>query len=1377
MELNESLKCNACITELLNDYILDYNTFSNTLSLSKEWKTLLGYEDAEIANSFEGLFKTLDKADHISFKNTFDNFINSSESSRSFEYKFTCKNGSPKWLALKIKKVNWAQAGVNKRVLLFYTDISPYKSLIRNLDIEFENKKTLIDSSPDLLFSINKHFKLTTANKASLDLFQTRAITPPLKIGDNVLEGITHPLEQKSWWKKQSQRAFKGENFLVETNFIDPATNIKIWTETQFTPIYDGDKINSIAIFSRDISTRKEIEVQFQAKKEKLELLVQGFSDWVWETDANGVYVYCSDKIISVLGYTKSEIIGKTPYDFMPEDEREKIKIQFKTIVENKAPIKDLENWNLHKYGHRVCLLTNGYPLFDEAGNLRGYFGVDKDITEKKKKDEQLLILEAVLDNAKIGIMITEAEPKELSDQRILYINDEICTLTGYSKDELIGKNPRILQGAETNEITKKIMADSLKKWEPVQVDILNYKKNGAQFWNNISITPVATKKDSYTHFISIQKDVSKEKAAAALKVTTLEKLLKSELRFHTMFKNHSAKMLLIEPHTGNIVEANDAAMAYYGYTYAQFSQLNMRDLNKFSVTKIKALAKKYSKKMPEIIHETHTLASGEKRVLEIRSSVIEENGRPLIFSILVDVTDKINAEKQLQLEKDKLEAIIKALPDTIVQLDKDNRYVYVHASDERNLLLKEDEYNGKHISEVLPPAIVAQLEEKITEAHQTNNLVKRLFSMNFSNQGTKYFESRLINTLDGGILDIVRDISGQKEAEEALERSNERFKYASNATSDGIWDWDIKNNKVYWSDVYKSIFEYESENNLGDFKSWNSKIHEADIKDVTESLEKALNSQELKWSKEYRFIKGNGNYATVSDNGYIIRDENGVAIRIVGAMRDITLAKQTEQLIVDNLKIIETVQKVANIGYFITNIKEGTWTRSQIYDEIFGIDEHFPRTVENFRTLIVKEYLEEQDEIYNKAIENKRDFVTTYQIIRHNDKKIRWIKAYGKIIYDNNEQPYQVIGATQDITENENLQQDRERILESIKDNFYVLDNDLNIQFCNKPMLDFLETELGLTELNGKYVYDLFPFLLDNDFSKALKESIDTKSPVHIDIYVAVLDNWFEQHFYPFDGGCTIIFKSINQRKQAEKKLLTLNHELIEKTEELKDSNIELERFAYVASHDLQEPLRMVSNFLQLFKERYNDVVDETGKKYIHFAVDGADRMKGLIKDLLLFSRSGTSSIKTEEVDMSEIVKDILLLHADEFAKEGNQITIDSLPVIMADNSSMMQVMQNLIGNAVKYRNPEQMIIHVGVEASKKEWLFSVKDNGIGIDQQYADKIFVIFQRLHNKKEYSGNGIGLSITKKIIDRYKGKIWVESTPGEGSTFKFTIPKK
>ena len=106
-----------------------------------------------------------------------------------------------------------------------------------------------------------------------------------------------------------------------------------------------------------------------------------------------------------------------------------------------------------------------------------------------------------------------------------------------------------------------------------------------------------------------------------------------------------------------------------------------------------------------------------------------------------------------------------------------------------------------------------------------------------------------------------------------------------------------------------------------------------------------------------------------------------------------------------------------------------------------------------------------------------------------------------------------------------------------------------------------------------------------------------------------------------------------------------------------------------------------------------------------------------------------------------------------------------------------MMQVMQNLIGNAVKYRNPEQMIIHVGVEDTKKDWLFSVKDNGIGIDQQYADKIFVIFQRLHNKKEYSGNGIGLSITKKIIDRYKGKIWVESTPEEGSTFKFTIPKK
>jgi PAS domain S-box-containing protein len=229
-------------------------------------------------------------------------------------------------------------------------------------------------------------------------------------------------------------------------------------------------------------------------------------------------------------------------------------------------------------------------------------------------------------------------------------------------------------------------------------------------------------------------------------------------------------------------------------------------------------------------------------------------------------------------------------------------------------------------------------------------------------------------------------------------------------------------------------------------------------------------------------------------------------------------------------------------------------------------------------------------------------------------------------------------------------------------------------------------------------------------------------------------------------------------------------------KTEELSNSNIELERFAFVASHDLQEPLRMITNFLQLFEKKYQDVVDETGKKYIHFAVDGAIRMKELIRDLLQYSRAGSGSLEITEVDMNAIMKDVLLLFRNELYQTNVSVTITDLPVIKAGRTSMIHLMQNLISNAIKFKGVKDPYIVVSGEETPAEWIINVKDNGIGIGPEFTEKIFIVFQRLHRKEEYEGTGIGLSICKKIVERYKGKIWVESKLGQGACFKFSIPK-
>ncbi|HVZ81017.1 MAG TPA: ATP-binding protein [bacterium] len=229
-------------------------------------------------------------------------------------------------------------------------------------------------------------------------------------------------------------------------------------------------------------------------------------------------------------------------------------------------------------------------------------------------------------------------------------------------------------------------------------------------------------------------------------------------------------------------------------------------------------------------------------------------------------------------------------------------------------------------------------------------------------------------------------------------------------------------------------------------------------------------------------------------------------------------------------------------------------------------------------------------------------------------------------------------------------------------------------------------------------------------------------------------------------------------------------------RAKELARVNGELQQFVLVASHDLREPLRMIVGFVQLLEKRFPEKLDETSREYIHFAVDGAHRIQQLIEDLLAYTRIGGTQLTPKGTDLGEALGEALLNLKLSLEETGAEVRVDPLPFVMADRSLMVLIFQNLIGNAVKFRGTEKPRVRVYSWEEGGKWVIAVRDNGIGIDPRYSEKIFEVFQRLHSRDEYPGTGIGLALCRKVIEQHGGRIWVGSSPGKGSVFYFTLPK-
>ncbi|MBN3909364.1 MAG: GAF domain-containing protein [Nostoc sp. NMS1] len=680
-------------------------------------------------------------------------------------------------------------------------------------------------------------------------------------------------------------------------------------------------------------------------------------------------------------------------------------------------------------------------------------------------------------------------------------------------------------------------------------------------------------------------------------------------------------------------------------------------------------------------------------------------------------ITDKLMAHEQAaraqsEAARTRITNLLESITDGFFALDKKWRFTYINGQAERLLQKKQSELLGKNIWEVFPEiigttfyreyhrAILEKVSVEFEEFYQPLNCWLQVHAYPAKDGLSIYFQ----------------DITERRRTVEALRESEERWQLALHGNNDGIWDWNLKTNEVFFSTRWKEMLGYKDHEVSNGWDEWIKRIHPDERDSVLQAFQDHFAKKTPFYVCEYRVQYQDGSYKWILDRGQALWDALGDIVRMVGSYTDITDRKRADEEL-----------KRQNL-------------RSQLFAEItlkiresLQIDEILQTTVTEVQKLL------QADRVLIFRLEADGSGTVIQEAVLPG-----WPVILGENLLDN-------------CFKEEYLERYRQGRVSAIEDI-----EAAHIQPCHREFLQQFAVRANL----------VVPILVrDNIWGLLL---------AHQCVAPRKWNNFETELLKQLANQIGI---ALSQAQLLEKE--------IQQSQELVRSNAELEQFAYVASHDLQEPLRMVTSYLQLLERRYKNQLDANADQFITYAVDGARRMQTLINDLLNYSRVSTRGQPFKLVDCDVILQQAIANLQIAIADSKAIVTHDTLPEVMADTTQLTQVFQNLIGNAIKFCQNQQPQIHIGVVKPNTnldgeslnsipladEWLFWIRDNGIGLESQYAERIFIIFQRLHGRDKYPGTGIGLAICKKIIERHGGRIWVESKLGQGSTFYFTIPDR
>lgn len=640
----------------------------------------------------------------------------------------------------------------------------------------------------------------------------------------------------------------------------------------------------------------------------------------------------------------------------------------------------------------------------------------------------------------------------------------------------------------------------------------------------------------------------------------------------------------------------------------------------------------------------------------------------------------------------------------------------------------------------------------------------------------------------EGVVFGYGKDISELKEAE----RNLVQFKKVMDSSRDGFAIYNPITRESYMNQSMQQMLGYSEEEVTG---METPAITHVDEQKAREMFQK-VNAGEY-YTGEIQIYTKDGRIADLYLSAGPIYNEEGKVEAIYGVHMDISERKKYMTSIMEANERYNLVARATNDAIWDWNLETNEVIRTgNGLENLFGYDSVAACADSNFWVSRVH-----PDDL--QGVQDRREIFLNTATASYWEDEYRFKKADGKlaivqdkgyIIRNKEGKAIRMIGATQDITHRKQylneiirVKQNLDALINNTGDMIWSYDLDLRLIIGNAAFLQaYRDLSHEYIEEGSPILSAMLPEYIKDQWAPLYRKGLEGKGFTSDLIYYNEEigeDQYLMVSFTPIRNereevvGAACFAKDISELKKANRKLEELNQELLNNAEELAASNADLERFAFIASHDLQEPLRMVSSFLQLLKQRYQDQLDQKAHTYIEFAVDGAKRMKELIHGLLDYARVGSPMVDAVPVDLNQVMRDVQILLKAKIEETNAVIVAERLPIIQhANYTQLLQLMQNLLSNALKYRGETDPVVEVGLEDSGETWTIFVRDNGIGLDMRYADKIFLVFQRLHQQKVFSGTGIGLSICKRIVEKMGGKIWVESQQGKGSCFYFTIVK-